>query len=209
MAPSSCPEKVPLKLAKETFFFGYLFFSNFSSRSLVSADSPGKSYLLFLPLRSIFFKNTRILSEILNVPKQKLTLLGKGKNSYKNNRKDLLNSVFQLVTQSFWQQLVQELIAKLHVLNKVHISVGKELKFQSWENAGVVTFPNYRKSGKRNCSLNQSLGLQKWPLLERKTPYMKNASQWQLLALLSRSKFLYVHCRILLNLYAKYIVGCW
>ena len=50
-----------------------------------------------------------------------LRLLGKRKCSYKNNRKELQNSVSHLATQSFWNQLMQELTNKT-ACNKAQIS---------------------------------------------------------------------------------------
>ena len=69
-------------------FFGICSSVSLTLRSLASADSPGKFYMLFLPLGSTIFENTRILSGILDwmpVLKHRLNLLEKWKSSYKKN----------------------------------------------------------------------------------------------------------------------------
>ena len=70
--------------------------------------------------------------------KQKLSLLGESKYSYKNNRKKVEISVFHLGTGCCWHQLVQELITKLLVLKCIFI-LDKKLNFQGWKNTCVLT----------------------------------------------------------------------
>lgn len=66
---------------------------HFTSRNLITADSPGKFYPLFLSLGSAILEDAKILSGILNgYSKTKISSLrGKRKFFNKNHRKELQN----------------------------------------------------------------------------------------------------------------------
>ena len=119
------------------------------TRSLVSADSTEKFYLLLLLLRSAILENTRILSGILNVySKTKNKSCWEKKVFFRNNRKKLQNSVCHLETQSYCHQFLQDLIIKLSVL-KCRFSQKKN-QFSKMRKCRCS--PYYRKFTNWNCS---------------------------------------------------------
>ena len=78
-------------------------------------------WVLFLRIQAFF------LGYWICILKQKLSMMKNRKCSYKNNRKELQNSVCHLRTESYWNQLVQE--HKKSSCTTVHISPKGKVKF--------------------------------------------------------------------------------
>ena len=70
-SPSQIFCKSAFVIVESYIFVGMYFLKSFAHRGPVSADSPGKLYLLFILLESIFLENTIIFSRILNVYSKK------------------------------------------------------------------------------------------------------------------------------------------
>lgn len=162
----------------------------FAPTSLVSTDSPGRFYLLFLPQGSAVPEKTRILYGTLNV-------YSKTKINFAREKKLFLQ--------------IQKRAAKF-CLPSCNLSVGTNALVSPGEKVEFSELGKYSCSHIKNHKLQNTwwlslfLELQKCLFLE-KTPFMKNTSQQQLLALLSLSKFLCDHFLILLTLYNEDMVG--
>ena len=92
-ATHSCFAKYVSHQGKRTIF-RYMLVNTFCAKSLVSADSPSRFYVLFLPLGNTILENTKeyFLQHLMSILKKKTNLLQKRAYSYKNNRKVILTS---------------------------------------------------------------------------------------------------------------------
>ena len=134
---------------KAIFIIGesYIFPVTFTPRSLCSADSPWKFYLLFLSFGCTILEKIRIFSEILNVySKTKIKFAGK---------KDLLllKEKKTAAQFSFNSDLLIQISSRANKeisCPKLHISPAEKVEYSELERCWCS--PYYRNLGTRNCS---------------------------------------------------------
>ena len=111
-------------IAKQFFVFLSALFSQYS---IVSDDSPGKFYLLCLPVGKTIPENKRVLSRILHTyPQRNLSLLEKRTKTTEMNCKITFSTL--------------ELLAPIGATANKISYISPVENFQSWENEGVLAY---------------------------------------------------------------------
>ena len=110
--------------------------------------------------------------------------------------------------RAFWNQLVEEPTTEMPAIKHI-ILLEKNAHFLSQESVSVITHGGSHIKGNPTTTTALSINFQSYKSVlswKKRTPFIKNTSQWQLLALIYLSKFLCDHFRTLLALFTKDVV---